>query len=192
MDSTAPNHDPSSEVNIRADGRSSFESLGNVLALLDEDRSQQLLQHVVPIVSYTGTFEVIGMHDGLDPPTELCSPCRELMRNPPTICPDSWRGPTPAKHWVPYHDTLFQLIDCCFSRSGSCRLCQLLWHGIQRQLLYYRSKKVDVETSDCLGGGLKLSLRKYGDSAVSFEHNIFSELPDNDHQYFQVKMVCSM
>lgn len=40
-----------------------------VLALLDEKRSRQLMKRVIPAVTYTGTFEVIGRDDGLDPQT---------------------------------------------------------------------------------------------------------------------------
>lgn len=140
MDLTIPTLDPPSGVNERADGQSAFESLDNVLALLDEKRSRQLVQGVIPAVTYTGDFEVVGRDDRLDPPTQLCSPCKELIQRPPPIYQfTDMKDTPPAQFWVPHHDTLFQLIDCCFSRSGSCRLCQLLWHGVCRENRRLRS-----------------------------------------------------
>lgn len=191
MNQTAPMLHRPSKVNDFSDGGSASESLNNVLVLLDETRTHQLVQHVIPIVTYNETFKLIGKRDGVDPPTELCSPCRELMRHPPTIYSTSSLDPTPEKFWVPYHDTLFQLIDCCFSRFGSCRLCQLLWHGIQHEILYYRSNKKEVKTQECLGGGLKLALRHRGDFTVSLELNIFPELTDHNPRHFRVKMLRS-
>lgn len=190
MDSTAPLLDPSSDVNARR-GRSAFASLDNVLALLDEDRSRQLLQRVIPTVTYTGKFEVVGRDDGLDPPTELCSPCKVLIQRPPPTCSqkdfDDSGGFIPTQFWLPHHVTLFQLIDCCCSRSGSCRLCQLLWYGIRHEIIYCRSNNVRVKTSDWLGAGLKLALRdrsslfayvKRNIPIVSLVLNVFPEFPD--------------
>lgn len=189
MDRIVPTSDSLSDATIRGDRRSKSASFDNVFALLDEDQSRQLVQRVIPIVTYTGTFEVIGRDGGVDPPTELCSPCKELFRRPPPPAERVSDVPRylgwPSRFWVPHHATLFQLIDCCFSRSGSCRLCQLLWHGIRREALYHRSNKMELQTSDSLSGGLKVALQKRFDK-IYLVLNIFPDTAPDFPQGFYV------
>lgn len=153
------------------------ETFDNVFVLLDEERSRQLVERVIPAVTYTGAFEVVGPDDGLDPPTELCSPCKRLIQHPPPVYfwidhqDQEYRYSPPARFWVSHHETLFQLIDCCFSRVGRCHLCHLLWNGIRRETLRHRSSSetenpkigwhdggLKIAISSDLGSGIKLSV----------------------------------
>lgn len=176
MDATAPVIDPSLAENTRTDGRSTFCSLDNVLALLDEERSRQLLQRVIPAVTYTGPFEVVGRVDGLDPPIQLCSPCKRLVQHPPPIySSDEEKIPfelPPERFWIPHHDTLFQLIDCCFSQSGSCRLCHLFWHGLRRETVRHRSEKSGNSRLKWHDGGLKVAIQEVSEVRYGLGLNI--------------------
>lgn len=198
MDPTIANPATPSGSNLRERSRSTFETLRNVFALLDEDRSRQLVQRVIPAVTYTGTFEVIGRDDGLDPPTELCSPCKHLMlRPPPMHSVASWvelqdsKNFAPARCWMPHHDTLFQLIDCCYSRSGNCRLCQLLWNGIRRQVLRHRSSKTDDKRIGWHGEGLKIALQSVYHNMFFIGLNIEFQPFHGHYKNFSLRMVRS-
>lgn len=142
--------------------------LDNVLALLDEVRSRQLLEKVIPAVTYTGTFETVGRDDGFVLSTQLCTPCRTLFRRPPPVYSWIGRGNTapsldeedapPARFWMPYHDTLFQLIDCCLSGFGSWRICQIIWHSIKYEIFRLRSSQVENRDFTWYDDGLKVAL----------------------------------
>lgn len=189
MDLSFPISGPSSDANIEHQPTS--ESFESVFALLDEDRSRQLVQRAIPIVTYTGGFEVVGRDGGIDPPTQLCSPCKQLFARPPPICSpkdlEHAGASMPSRFWVPHHANLFQLIDCCFSHSGSCRVCQLLWHGIRQETLYYRSMTRAGQMTGFLGGGLKLALREFFDE-VYLVLNVFPKSTVSFPQDFHVRM----
>lgn len=191
MDLSFPISGPSSVDNIRGNHQPTSESFENVFALLDEDRSRQLVKRVIPIVTYTGGFEVVGRDGGIDPPTQLCSPCKELFRRPPPACThrdlDHSGASMPSRFWTPHHATLFQLVDCCFSRSGSCHLCQLLWHATRREAMYRRSNAVEVQTSDRLSARLKVALREHFDY-IYLVLNFFPETNVTFPQDFHVIM----
>lgn len=112
-------------------------------ALLHHEHIYDLEQNISSY-QYDDGFEVVGNELGIDPPTMLCAHCRELMRNPPKLF--DWRnnaGATrgaspPVEFWVPFHSSFFQLVDCCHSRKGRCHLCQLFWHGFQREIIRRR------------------------------------------------------
>lgn len=182
----------SSDVSVRAH---SWSALDDVFALLDEDRSRQLIERAIPAVTYAGTFEIVGRDDGLDPPTQLCSPCKALIQRPPPM--HSWKdleeeeGPPPARFWIPHHDTLFQLIDCCFSRLGSCRLCQLLWHGIRRETLRHRSNRTENQKIGWHDGGLKVAFKDWNNITFCLCLNILLEPIHGFSKNFYVRMVRS-
>lgn len=176
MDATVPVVDASLEDNTHTDSRSIFESLDNVFALLDVEQTRELVQRVIPAVTYTGPFEVVGREDGLDPPIQLCSPCKRLVQHPPPIYSYEDQKAShdipPERFWISHHDTLFQLIDCCFSQSGSCRLCQLFWHGIQRETVLHRSRKPASFRWLWHDGGLKVAIQEISKAYFGLGLNI--------------------
>lgn len=176
MNATVSVLDASLQDNTHEDGRPTIESLDNVLALLDEERSRQLVQRVIPAVTYKGPFEVVGREDGLDPPTQLCSPCKRLIQQPPPVYSLEDQKTSgvlpPDRFWIPHHDTFFQLIDCCFSQSGSCRLCQLLWQGIRRETARLRSNKTGNQKFDWHDGGLKVAIQEIIETKLTLSLNI--------------------
>lgn len=194
MDLDASNRSVSPEVGIRKS------KLDSVFALLDEVRSQQLLEQVIPAVTYSGTFEIVGRDDGLDPPTQLCSPCRDLFRRPPPTYawafdanskkPLDWGNPPPAEFWKSHHDTFFQLIDCCFNKHGSCRICQILWHGIRFKTLRLRSSQKTTRNITWYDDGLKIALKQGIHTKSSFDLclNIILEPWDGFVNNFSVKV----
>lgn len=193
MDPTVPVLDASPQVNVNTNCRSAYQRYENVFALLDEERSRQLVQRVIPAVTYTGAFEIVGRDDGLDPPTQLCSPCKRFIQQPP---PMYWRGGilersvdfTSSQFWISHHDTLFQLVDCCFSRIGSCRLCQLLWHGIRRETVKRRSRGSENLSIHLPDDGLKVALYTNGSMRICL-NIILGTSPRLCESFFHIRMV---
>lgn len=179
MELNVPPVNTEAEDSFRTESWSASETFDNVFALLDEERSQQLVERVIAAVTYTGSFETVGREYGLDPPTQLCSPCKRLVQHPPPVY--SWlhsedeEDIPPEIFWISHHDTLFQLIDCCFSRVGRCNLCHLLWHSIRHQTLRHRSIKTEKPEIGWYDGGLKVAIS-------SSPYNRFRS--DDDLKYF--------
>ncbi|KAI1091369.1 heterokaryon incompatibility protein-domain-containing protein [Rostrohypoxylon terebratum] len=113
------------------------EKAGSLLrALLDEDQLLQInLDHKLPSLTYKDGFKIVGEESGLSPPITLCEPCRKLMQNPPPYYPDAYEylndlDSLPNLNpgfWVPFHTSISQLIACCHSSEGVCRICHFFW-----------------------------------------------------------------
>ncbi|KAI1449139.1 heterokaryon incompatibility protein-domain-containing protein [Annulohypoxylon stygium] len=124
--------DNSSPTEQRLDGKARV----LLRALLDEDQLLQIdLDHKLPLLTYKDGFEIVGEESGLSPPITLCEPCRKLMQNPPPCYPnayeylndlDSLPNLNPV-FWIPFHTSISQLIACCHSSEGVCRICHLFW-----------------------------------------------------------------
>lgn len=78
MELSVPTHNASPGVNNPTDSSLVSNTFDNVFALLDEDRSRQLVQQVIPAVIYKGTIEAVGRDDGLDPTDPAMLPLQEI------------------------------------------------------------------------------------------------------------------
>ncbi|KAI1211928.1 heterokaryon incompatibility protein-domain-containing protein [Annulohypoxylon truncatum] len=105
---------------------------GFLQALLDKDQLIQVYPKLQSL-AYKDGFEIVGEESGLSPPITLCEPCKKLMQKPPEAC-DSveflggmFQPTLYPKFWIPFHTSISQLIACCHSSEGVCRLCHLFW-----------------------------------------------------------------
>ncbi|KAH9235223.1 hypothetical protein K456DRAFT_52090 [Colletotrichum gloeosporioides 23] len=112
-------------------------------ALLDVDCTKQL-QKALAAVTYKGGFELVNFDDN-KAPIRLCICCQAFVQHPvfETWTSGDLGGLVRTRSAKNHHETLFQLIDCCYSSRPGCRLCQVLWRsfGMSRRQpghRYYR------------------------------------------------------
>lgn len=98
------------------------------------------------------------------------------------------RHPKPALCWIPHHNTLFQLIDCCFSVRGGCRLCQIIWHGIRCEMSRRRSSRGGIRDFIWHDDELKVALRSMRKSVFLCLKIYWEPWDWRDVNYFYVTM----
>lgn len=112
-------------------------------ALLDVDCTKQL-QKALAAVTYKSGFELVNFDDN-KAPIRLCICCQAFVQHPvfETWTSGDLGGLVRTRSAKNHHETLFQLIACCYNSRPGCRLCQVLWRsfGMSRRQpghRYYR------------------------------------------------------
>lgn len=124
-------------------------------ALLHDDQLSQLGKNAS--IDHYDDFEVVGSERGVEPPTVFCGPCRDVLKKAAERGFSSPRDRRPPYDTspIPHHKDLLEFYACCHSPSGSCHLCQILWHAYQTEMLYLRETGVRVQT-EWRGRGLEI------------------------------------
>ncbi|KAI1456780.1 heterokaryon incompatibility protein-domain-containing protein [Annulohypoxylon moriforme] len=163
---------------LAKDSFSTKEQAGNKVSrlsqvLLDDDQLLKIYSDL-PLFTYGDGFEVVGEECGLDPPIALCKPCREFMQSPSKI----WNSEkNTSQSWVPFHENISQLGDCCHSSKGTCRICCLIWNRtciLFRELIHptyphlhreYRSTSIARDMT-WIGDRMKVGLQAYARTVI--------------------------